>query len=241
MNIKPYISVITVTLNAEQHIENCLLSVINQDYPYKEHWIIDGYSTDNTTKIVKSYAEKFNHIKYLSEKDHGIYDAMNKGIKVSKGKWLYFLGADDILFDNTVFSSIFNKKNNPFLDVIYGNVIFKNSKNRYDGQFNNQKLIKKNICHQAIFYKKSIFKKIGNYDIRYKALADYAFNMKWFPNIFIRRKYINRVIAVYNETGFSVNHTDKKFAEDKDLLVEKYFYWYFKSDKLKRFLYKFHF
>jgi glycosyltransferase involved in cell wall biosynthesis len=232
-----YISVITPTLNSEKCIEDCLLSVIKQDYVLKEHWIIDGGSTDNTLKIVISYTEKYNHIKYLSEKDGGIFDAMNKGIIKSHGQWLYFLGSDDVLSDNKVFSDLFSLPGIFFWDVIYGNVIFKISKVIYDGRFDNDKLIKKNICHQAIIFKRSLFNKIGNYDLRYKDLADYVFNLKWFTNYLIKKKYTNRIIAIYNENGNAFNSTDEKFALDKDSLVKKHFYWHFKFKSIKRFFF----
>ncbi|GAB4128568.1 MAG: hypothetical protein OHK0045_02960 [Raineya sp.] len=89
----PKISIITPTYNAEKTIGACLESVAKQNYPYLEHWIIDGLSTDNTIKIVSEYARKYPHIKYVSEKDRGIYDAMNKGIDLAKGDFPTVLGS----------------------------------------------------------------------------------------------------------------------------------------------------
>ncbi|MFN3316004.1 MAG: glycosyltransferase, partial [Raineya sp.] len=84
----PRISIITPTFNAEQTIKRCLESVANQNYPSIEHWIVDGLSQDGTLEIVKEYAQKYSHVKYISEKDEGIYDAMNKGIDLATGDFL---------------------------------------------------------------------------------------------------------------------------------------------------------
>ncbi|NJL12522.1 MAG: glycosyltransferase [Microscillaceae bacterium] len=94
----PKISIVTPSYNQGQYIEEAILSVIGQNYPNLEYIIIDGGSTDNTIEIIKKYEK---HITYwVSEKDKGIYDAMNKGIDVATGEWIYFLGTDDLLSDN---------------------------------------------------------------------------------------------------------------------------------------------
>uniref|UniRef100_UPI003B58646C glycosyltransferase n=1 Tax=Noviherbaspirillum sp. ST9 TaxID=3401606 RepID=UPI003B58646C len=91
----PLISIITVTLNAAKYLEDCITSVINQSSLNIEHLIFDGGSTDGTLEIINKYER---HITYWqSEKDKGIYDAMNKAVKKAKGEWVYFLGADDTL------------------------------------------------------------------------------------------------------------------------------------------------
>lgn len=89
---KPLISIIIVTLNAGDHLENCIRSVISQDYQNIELLIFDGGSTDSTIEIIKTYEKYISY--WQSQADKGIYDAMNKAIKHSKGDWLYFLGAD---------------------------------------------------------------------------------------------------------------------------------------------------
>lgn len=219
----PKISVITPTYNAEKMIESCLKSVVDQTYVNKEHIIIDGHSQDKTLEIVKKYSEKYPHIRWVSEKDEGIYDAMNKGIDMAEGEWLYFLGSDDIFFDKYVLQKIFTNNNYPEREVIYGNAKFKISGELYDGKFNSYKLLRKNICHQAIFYKRNIFHKLGKYDTKYRALADWVFNMKWFNDSSISREYLSDVIAVYNEDGYCFNNPDDDFTRDYRILIKKYF------------------
>ena len=223
MNNLPQVSIVTPVLNAEHFIESCLESVINQTYHFKEHIIIDGLSTDRTRDIVKYYADNFPHIKWISERDSGIYDAMNKGIELSTGDWLYFLGSDDIFFDNDVLQTVFYDGLYQKYDVIYGNVKFKISGAIYDGKFTSYKLIKKNICHQAIFFKRSLFDRFGKYEIKYKCVSDWVLNMQWFNSQSTRYKYIDSIIAIYNEDGYCFNNPDVIFSQEIPSLIDKYF------------------
>lgn len=98
MKNNPLISVVTVSYNAVSTIEQTILSVINQTYPHIEYIIIDGGSTDGTVDIIKKYADKIAY--WVSEPDKGIYDAMNKGIKVATGEWINFMNSGDCLYRN---------------------------------------------------------------------------------------------------------------------------------------------
>lgn len=217
------LSVITPTYNAEKHIKECILSVAKQTYANKEHLIIDGASTDRTLDIIEKYAARYPHIRFITEKDNGIYDAMNKGIGLSDGEWLYFLGSDDVLFDNHVFADILKSSEAEISDVLYGNVKWGQDGFAYDGEFSCIKLMEKNICHQAIFFGKTIFERLGLFNVRYKVLADWEFNMRWFGNPHIHKAYLDRIIALYHTVGYSANNTDPLFLEDKENLIRQSF------------------
>ena len=116
------ISVITVTYNAVATLEATILSVIRQSYSNLEYLIVDGDSSDGTKEIIKKYQSALGY--YISEKDKGIYDAMNKGIKACTGEWIIFLGADDVFYNNDTINKIFNKYDVEKSDFIYGDVIF---------------------------------------------------------------------------------------------------------------------
>lgn len=119
MKNNPLISVVTVSYNAVSTIEQTILSVINQTYPHIEYIIIDGGSTDGTVDIIKKYADKIAY--WVSEPDKGIYDAMNKGIKVATGEWINFMNSGDCLYRNDTIEKILNKSsttNN--VSIIYG-------------------------------------------------------------------------------------------------------------------------
>jgi glycosyltransferase involved in cell wall biosynthesis len=204
MNIPPKISVIIVVYNAVKTLEKAMNSVLQQTYKNIELVIIDGGSVDGTLEILKKYEE--SKLKWISEPDKGIYDAMNKGIRIASGEWLYFLGADDELFDNKTLENIFKESNVDDVALLYGNVKRGASKRPYDGVFAYQKLLKKNISHQAIFYNKNIFKKIGNYNVRYKTHADWDLNLRCFEYKNISARYIDRIIATFGTGGLSVNY-----------------------------------
>jgi glycosyltransferase involved in cell wall biosynthesis len=241
------VSIITVVKNAVKTINETILSVINQDYSNIEFIIIDGVSKDGTLEIISQYSNKISKI--ISEKDLGIYDAMNKGIKIATGDWIYFLGADDLLSESNIITKIFNSKLLPNTKVIYGNVLFKQTNRIYDGEFNLEKMCNKSICHQSIFYNKEIFKEFGYFDIQYRTAADYYFNVKCFCQITSNWKYVDEIIAIYNENGIS-KVTDKKSLDDNfelrymnfrnkvstEVLLRVFwssFYRYLKTHKLK--------
>ncbi|EOR93983.1 glycosyl transferase, family 2 [Arcticibacter svalbardensis MN12-7] len=196
--IKSLISIIIPTYNSETSIKECLLSVLNQSVDNYEILIIDNVSSDETIRIASDFND--NKINIVSQKDKGVYDAMNTGIQLSKGEWLYFLGSDDILKDNDVLYDINNYIKLSDSNFIYGNAYFKNSGYIYGEESSIERLlIEGNICHQAIFYHYSIFSLVGLYNLKYPIWADWDFNIKCFKFSAIKTEYVNRIIAVYND------------------------------------------
>jgi len=223
MLVNPTITIITPTLNAGHNIEACILSVATQSYQNIEHLIIDGLSTDNTLAIVKEYAEQYPHIKFITEKDSGIYDAMNKGIDLASGEWIYFLGSDDLFYSETVLEEIFSVEEISQYDFVYGNVVWGDTGTIYDGKFSLLKLIHKNICHQAIFYKNTIFKLLGSFDTEYKTWADWLFNIRCFSCEEIKTKYFDILIAKFTFGGQSSQLiVDESFLANKASIFEEY-------------------
>ncbi len=219
----PKISIITPTYNSSKHLKACILSVAQQSYANKEHLIVDNLSTDGTLEIIKKYSERYPHIRFISEKDSGIYDAMNKGIGLSESEWLYFLGSDDVMFSEHVLTDMLTCPEAEKSDVMYGNVQWGKNGYDYDGEFSNFKLIEKNICHQAIFFRKRVFELLGKFDTTYPTMADWAFNIRWFGNDSINRTYIDKVIAVYDPYGYSAKNFDHLFLKDKEALIRMHF------------------
>lgn len=211
------ITIITPTLNSAATIKACLLSVANQSYSNIEHLIIDGISSDQTLEIINDFQKKHTHIMLISEKDRGVYDAMNKGIINAKGDWIYFLGSDDKMFDNNVITKVVTFIEQDTYDVIYGDILSKAFSGRYDGEFDASKFYFQNICHQSIFFKSYIFKTIGLYNLKYKINADWDFNLKWFFSPKVSRIHIDEIIAEYGETGISTLNKDELFHKDKIL------------------------
>lgn len=224
---KPKISVITVCYNAAATIEETILSVVDQTYDNIEYIVIDGGSTDGTVDIIKRYAEggseygkHNNSISYwVSEPDKGIYDAMNKGIAAAKGDYIYFIGADDTLLNDLILSEATKYIGDKRDIVFYGDVILQPSGIKYAGNFSKWDLIRRNICHQAIFYPTEILKKYP-YNLLYKTYSDYYENiLLWGMNI--KFAYIPISVCNFLVGGSSING-DKYFFNDRGFIVRKY-------------------
>lgn len=215
----PFFSIIIPVFNAGTHLEALLLSILNQSFTDFEVLIMDAVSTDNTIEIAKSFHD--DRFFLFSESDKGVYDAMNKGIDVSRGQWLYFIGADDTLRDRGILAKVQSLITDiPTCKWVYGDVVLKGDGlvgcdgQLYDGEFSLSKLLEKNICHQAIFYHKDLFQEIGKYNLGYPILADYDFNLKAFAKH--KPRYIKLEIANYYTGGLSNSSTkdNDPFLED---------------------------
>ena len=214
----PTISIITVCLNAISTIDATICSVLGQTFSDVEYIAIDGGSVDGTVNLLDKYQQQ-NKLKYISEPDAGIYDAMNKGIHLATGEWIYFLGSDDVFFDDKVIERIFVRSLKK-AEIVYGNVQYLHAGIIYDGPFNQEKISIKNICHQALFIKKAVFENIGFFNCRYKISADHEFNIRWM-GLNLPFLYVEETVVIYNEKGVSGQVWDQVFYYDFDkVLIE---------------------
>lgn len=211
----PIVSIIIVTYNAGKTLQKCLDSIFQQSYPLLEIVIIDGASNDDTIEIIKNNSEKISF--WMSEKDNGVYDAMNKSLNHAKGDRIYFLGADDLLlpdFSNIIYH--FKDDNT----IYYGRSKFKK---RIDGKkFVPYKLSKGNIIHQSIFYPKRVFSKY-KYELKYPILADYYLNIQCFSDKDFKFEFLPFVVSVFAEGGLSSTTKDVQFLSDKDQIIKDNF------------------
>jgi glycosyltransferase involved in cell wall biosynthesis len=152
-NNLPLVTIITVCFNAAEHLEKTLLSVINQDYPNIEYIVIDGGSKDGTQEIIKKYENEITY--WISEKDNGVFDAMNKGINISKGIWLNFMNAGDTFVTINVISSL-NLHQHHNVALLYGNRTVDNKLMTYPFPIESLKYGMIMACHQAMFFNRLV-------------------------------------------------------------------------------------
>jgi glycosyltransferase involved in cell wall biosynthesis len=208
----PLVSVIIVVFNAERFLKHAVESVLGQTYQRVEIVVIDGGSSDKTMEVVQSFGSRIAFSS--SEKDNGIYDAMNKGIKAAAGEWLLFLGADDVFYSNGTLANIFTGNYPAGVDFLYGDVEFLSNKKRFGGEKNLRSIIDRNLCHQGIFYKKDVFIKLGLYDCRYPIAADHEMNIRIFRDNALSKKRLSGIVSIFNDKGASNNIIDRHFHSD---------------------------
>jgi glycosyltransferase involved in cell wall biosynthesis len=183
--LKLKISVITVCLNSEFTIEATILSVLGQSHAPYEYIVVDGGSTDRTPEIVAKYTD----IKYFSEPDRGIYDAMNKGIHLSSGDVIVLINSDDVFANRDVFKTIleiFMKRSD--LSAIYGNVRFKSdhltaySRRHWRVECCTLRdlLVGRVPPHPSLFVRSAVYDRLGCYDLRYPIAADFDFFVRLY-------------------------------------------------------------
>lgn len=200
------ISIITVTYNSEKTLKDTLESVLKQTYTNYEHIIVDGLSKDNTMQIVKEYETKYNgKLKYITEKDSGLYDAMNKAIKMATGDIIGILNSDDIYAHENVLQKITNKFEETNCDGTYANLIFMDEETMSKPQriWKSPKGKLENGWHPAhptLYLKKSVYDKIGFFNLNYRIAADYDFMIRVMKDNAIKLNYIDDYI-VYMRTG----------------------------------------
>lgn len=202
------ISLITVCFDSEKTIEDTLKSVLNQNYENYEYIIVDGLSKDNTINIIKKYENKFNgKLKYISEYDNGLYDAMNKGINLVTGDVIGILNSDDVLYDENVFKLI-DKSFDQNVDGIYSNLVLMNDDfTIITRNFKSKKMTKKkgfHPPHPTLYLKKNIYNKYGKYNTKYKIAADLDFMYRIINNN-VNLKYIDSCFVKMRTGGASTN------------------------------------
>jgi glycosyltransferase involved in cell wall biosynthesis len=223
----PKLSIIVPTLNSVDRIERCLDSIASQSFNNYEVVIQDGGSSDGTIEQVRRFRESHSNldVRAVSERDKGAYDAMNRGMRRARGEWIYFLGSDDELRDGGVLEAMIQACDAADHDVVYGNVRVVGDANWakngdiYDGPFSLDKLLRKNICHQAIFYRSRLLRNIGEFNLNYPVCADWDMNLRsWAKTKF---KYVDVVVANFHAGGIS-SGLDEQFAKDVTVNVVNY-------------------
>ena len=192
----PLVSIVTGTYNSAKFIEDCVNSVNKQTYESIEHIIIDGASKDNTVSIIKNTPNKVK--KLVSEEDDGIYDAMNKGLKLASGTILGILNSDDFYNNDEVISKIVDAFKDPKIDCVYGDLL-------YVDQDDTDKVVRKWItgpykkncfqkgwhpAHPSFFVRKSVYEKYGYFNLSLDLAADFELMLRFMEKHKIKGTYL---------------------------------------------------
>ncbi len=196
----PLISIITITLNAEKYLEQTIQSVLNQTYKNTEYIIVDGGSTDGTLGIIEKYKDAINH--FISEKDEGIADAMNKGVTLATGESVIFLHADDYFVNDNALKVVVEKMDKT-ADIVacriqYGEQLRTCKPRGFNFWFN----FKQGIYHQGIVCRRDLIEKLNGFDIQFSIAMDYDFFVRAYHH---RAKLVKvpAILAVMRESGIS--------------------------------------
>ena len=217
------ISLITVCFNSESTIKDTLESVLKQTYTNYEYLIIDGLSKDSTLDIVKSYEDKFDgKLRVISEKDNGLYDAMNKGIRLAKGDIIGILNSDDILANRYVFQSII--ENISEYDGIYSNMLMLDEKLDKPYRLIKSRPVSKkmgwHMPHPTLYLKRDVYNKYGGFNLNYRIAADFDFMLRIIKSD-LKFKYLDEYFVYMRSGGVSTNGLKgyyKNFKESYNVL-----------------------
>ncbi|EKE19228.1 MAG: glycosyl transferase family 2, partial [uncultured bacterium] len=176
-------SIIICTYNAAKRLPKTLDSIFAQTYDDYEVVIVDGASTDGTQNVILEYGKKFSDkLRWISERDTGLYNALNKGVKLARGKYLNIVGAGDWLEKDALSGASECIKKNPQADAVYGitKVWDKHCEENRLVQTSPDVLPIQPMQHPSMYYKKNLHDKFGQYDESYEIVADYVFCLKAF-------------------------------------------------------------
>lgn len=213
----PAVSIITICRNEAGSIAETFHSVLSQSFSDVEYIVIDGASTDGTSRIVESYANRLAY--WVSEPDRGIYNAMNKGIRKAKGDYLAFLNGGDRFYTNDTLLKVFAVPHNA--DILYGD-IFKETSGiiRFcemaSFKPNAGYLFSHTIYHQASFVRRDLFERIGLYDESYRISGDLEFFKRAIIKNHATTEYLPMVIAIFNTNGISSDPRHKATKKRED-------------------------
>lgn len=220
------LSIITVNLNNRDGLQKTIDSVISQTFKDFEWIVIDGGSTDGSRELIEQYADHFAY--WVSEPDKGIYNAMNKGIRVAKGDYLQFLNSGDWLWDTDVLKVLFSDEHlNVDADILYGKSLIHDT-NGYQFEygphhdpFSPFALISAPISHPSTFTQKDLFEKVGLFDEAYRIAGDLDFFFRAIILNHAKTHYIDRTITHFSGGGISM--TNPQLAEEeKKIIITKY-------------------
>jgi glycosyltransferase involved in cell wall biosynthesis len=222
------VTIITVTYNSAKWLEQCIQSVIGQHYHDIEHIIIDGGSTDATLDIIKRYEP---HIaQWISEKDDGMYDAINKGMKMATGDIIGTLNSDDILASRDVIGSIVNSFTYYDVEAVYGDIVYVQPSNTQQiirvwkgNEYNRQKFkFGWMPAHPSFYISKKLIERCGYYETHFYSASDYEFMTRYLYYYKVNARYLPKLVVKMRAGGMSNGSIARRLrANRRDYLAMK--------------------
>ncbi len=214
------ISIITITFNSAKTIQRALESVLSQTYPDIEHVIVDGASSDGTKEIIEAYAKKHQNVRWKSEKDSGIYNAINKGIRMATGDVIGFLHSDDVFFSPDSIGQIAAAFEDEKVDVVYGDLQYcKGPKvvRRWKSNDFNPCALKYGWMppHPTVYVRREVYQQVGEYDEWFRISADYDMMLRIFTAGY-KSKYIPQVLVCMEVGGASNKNTQARLSKTQE-------------------------
>lgn len=221
----PLVSVVTVCFNSQAHIAEAMQSVLDQTYANVEYLVIDGGSTDSTMDIVRSFEERFGgRLRWVSEPDNGIYDAMNKGIALCSGDLIGLLNSDDTYLPDAIEGIVSAFRAEPDVGAVFGDVDVVSQ----DGSLLRTEVavtpapgslpLRMPMCHQSLFVARRVYRELGGFDTGYRILADYEHMLRML-RAGVRFLHVPGVVARFREGGACSADTARSNAERERIRV----------------------
>ena len=241
-------SIITISYNAECTIEKTLVSVASQSYKEIEHIIVDGGSKDKTLEICENYP----HISRItSEKDNGVYDAFNKGLKLATGEVVGFLNADDVFYNNNSVQEIVNAFDKNKTDIVYGNLDYVNEEGKVVRNWISKPykpgLVKKAWmpAHPTFYCKKYVYDRLGGYNDSFKIGGDFELCLRFLevnqvPSYYLNKKLVKMLVGGISNSGlkskWTIYNEELRAFKLNKVTVNPLSFFIYKLKKLKQFI-----
>lgn len=220
------ISIITITYNSAKSLPRALQSVQSQLYGDIEHVIVDGASTDGTTDLIKKYADQYKNVRWISEPDKGIYDALNKGIRMATGDAIGFLHSDDVFYSTDSVAHIARALEEEGVQVVYGDLQYCNGEKvvrRWKSNDFNPCALKYGWMppHPTVYVRREVYQEVGEYDEWFRISADYDMMLRIFTAGY-RSRYLPEVLVSMEVGGASNKNTKARLSKtQEDYIVLK--------------------
>ncbi len=222
------ISIITVTHNSEKTLQKTIESVTSQTYPHIEHILVDGASTDGTVDLIKKSLPLVgvSSSQWISEPDKGMYDALNKGIKMASGNIIGILNSDDRFHDEFILGQVAKAFEDPEIDAIYGDIRFvhpnntKRTQRYYSSKHWNPKKFAWGYmpAHPSVYIRKKFYDQLGAFKTDYRIAADYELLIRFFHTHQLRTKYLPLLMVDMLPGGLSNQSWESRWLLNKEIV-----------------------